>query len=55
MEAFHELEAARRVILLKEGLRVYIVKYDYSNGKVKIRLQDSNVELWAFRDALKKK
>lgn len=55
MEAFHELEAARRVILLKEGFRVYIVKYDYSTGKVKIRLQGSKVELWTFRDALKKR
>ncbi len=54
LDSLQGLEADKRVILLKEGLRVYIVKYEYSSGKVKIRLHGSNVELWTFREALTK-
>jgi len=54
MEAFHRLEAAQRVLFLKEGERVSIVKYEYTSGKVKIRLLSSNMELWTFRKSLTK-
>jgi len=54
MEAFHRLEAARRVLFLKEGERVSIVKYEYTSGKVRIRLLNSNMELWTFRKSLTK-
>jgi hypothetical protein len=54
MEAFHRLEAAQRVLFLKEGERVAIVKYDYTSGKVKIRLLSSNMRLWTFRKSLSK-
>ncbi len=54
MEAFHRLEAAQRVLFLKEGERVSIVKYEYTSGKVRIRLLNSNMELWTFRKSLTK-
>ncbi len=54
MEAFHRLEAAQRILFLKEGERVSIVKYEYTSGKVKIRLLSSNMELWTFRKSLTK-
>jgi len=54
MEAFHRLEAAQRVLFLKEGERVSIVKYEYTSGKVRIRLLSSNTELWTFRKSLTK-
>ena len=54
MEAFHRLEAAQRVLFLKEGERVSIVKYEYTSGKVRIRLLSSNMELWTFRKSLTK-
>ena len=54
MEAFHQLEAAQRVLFLKEGQRVSIVKYEYTSGKVRIRLLNSNMELWTFRKSLTK-
>ncbi len=54
LAAFQRLEATQRVLLLKEGLKVYIVKYEYTTGKVKIRLLSSNMELWTFRKSLSK-
>jgi len=54
MEAFHRLEAAQRVLFLKEGQRVSIVKYEYTSGKVRIRMLNSNMELWTFRKSLTK-
>ena len=54
MEAFHRLEASQRVLLLKEGERVAIVKYEYTSGKVRIKLLNSNMELWTFRKSLTK-
>jgi hypothetical protein len=54
MEAFHRLEAAQGVLLLKEGERVAIVEYEYTSGKVRIKLLNSNMELWTFRKSLKK-
>jgi hypothetical protein len=54
MEAFHQLEAAQRVLFFKEGERVSIVKYDYTSGKVLIKLLNSNMRLWTFRKSLTK-
>jgi len=54
MDAFHQLEATQRVLFLKEGERVSIVKYEYTSGKVRIRLLNSNMELWTFRKSLTK-
>ena len=54
MEAFHRLEAEQRVLFLKEGERVSIVRYEYTSGKVQIRLLNSNMELWTFRKSLTK-
>jgi len=54
MEAFHRLEASQRVVLLKDGERVHILKYEYKTGKVKIRFQSSHVQLWTFRKSLTK-
>ncbi len=54
MEAFHRLEAAQGVLFLKEGERVSIVKYEYTSGKVRIKLLSSNMELWTFRKSLTK-
>ncbi len=54
LESLQRLEAAQSIILLKEGLRVIIVKYEYSSGKVKIRLQGSKTQLWMFREAITK-
>ncbi len=54
MEAFQRLEAAQRVLFLKEGEKVIIVKYEYTSGKVRIKLLTSNMELWTFRKSLTK-
>ena len=54
LEAFHQLEAAQRVLLFKEEERVSIVEYEYTSGKVRIKLLSSNMELWTFRKSLTK-
>ena len=54
MDAFYRLEASQRVLFLKGGERVSIVKYEYTSGKVRIRLLNSNMELWTFRKSLTK-
>ncbi len=52
--SFHQLEATQRVLYLKPRERVSIIKYEYTSGKVKIRILSTNIELWTLRKSLTK-
>lgn len=53
-QAFNRLAAAQRAFRLKDGEKVSIIKYEYTTGKVKVKLLSTNMEFWTFRKSLKK-
>lgn len=42
---------SNKIFMLKEGLRVYLVKRKWS-GDIKIRLKGTDIEVWTFGDAI---
>ena len=50
--SFHQLEATQRVLLLKPRERVSIIQYEYTSGKVKIRILSTGAEVWTLRKSL---
>ncbi len=53
-QALNRLEAAQRAFRLKDGERVSIIKYEYTTGKVKVKLLSTNMVFWTFRKSLTK-
>jgi antitoxin component YwqK of YwqJK toxin-antitoxin module len=53
-EALQKLMDSKQVIMLKEGLEVYVVEEKMFSGKVKIRPKGEILEVWTVKEAISK-